>query len=176
MFARPLNRGDTFCNPQQWPACSWPIIKNRVAPAMNIDTCIDIYSNDRNWVVVHQEFRFINYIPLGHDCYLNVWNFLIIKLLWSSEKMTGKGLKWWCARFHSVATCNMWKTHLDVNSLRPEENGCNFKCLEWKLLHLLQILEKFVLEGPIKKRSSLVRILVWCCQASSHYFSQCLPR
>ena len=68
------------------------------------------------------------------------------------------------------------------NSLAPASFGSNFKSVINR--HILQI--KFMStscgivfnwkpQNPFGNKSTLVLIMAWCCQAQSHYLSQCWP-
>ena len=70
-----------------------------------------------------------------------------------------------------------------LNSLAPGTCGSNFNSMMFKL-----IIEKRNFSTPCKialrwmsqnltnEKSTLVQVMVWCRQATSHYLSQCWPR
>ena len=69
-----------------------------------------------------------------------------------------------------------------INSLAPGRFGCNFKNSIFKLALLIGTLRASsdkVLRWMIQDltdKSTLVQVMAWCRQATSHYLSQCWPR
>ena len=75
---------------------------------------------------------------------------------------------------------NMW---LVVNSLAPGRCDCNFKNVIFNLVLLIGIFRSFhdnalrwMPPDLIDDKSTLVRVMAWCRQATSHYLNQCWPR
>ena len=70
-----------------------------------------------------------------------------------------------------------------INSLAPGRCGCNVKLVIFKLtsrVHILSIWCEIALRWmPLDftdDKSTLVQVMAWCRQATSHYMNQCLPR
>ena len=70
-----------------------------------------------------------------------------------------------------------------VNSLAPGRFGCNFKNSIFKLALLIGIFKssynnilKWMPQDLTDDKSTLVQVMAWCRQATSHYLSQCWPR
>ena len=68
-----------------------------------------------------------------------------------------------------------------INSSPCGQNGCHFdifKCnfMDENLCILIWISLKFVPEGPIDNKSTLVQVMAWSHRVTSHYLSQCWPR
>ena len=71
--------------------------------------------------------------------------------------------------------CHIHVSPVELNSLAPGKFELNFRHVIFK-----QIL---VIDGwgisceiPLKDQSTLVQVIAWCHQATSHYLSQCWPR
>ena len=61
--------------------------------------------------------------------------------------------------------------------------GCGFKCVNLKhnlgidiLSVQLNITLEWIPEDLVDVKSTLVQVMAWCCQATSHYLNQCWPR
>ena len=72
---------------------------------------------------------------------------------------------------------------LKVNSLAPGWFQRNFRKVIFQLILVIDgwsISDKIVLKWMpmdlIDGKSTLVQVMAWCCQATSHYLSQCWPR
>ena len=66
-----------------------------------------------------------------------------------------------------------------VNWLTPGRCGSNSICGFFKLRYLEYLLWnglKWVAQNPINCKSTLVQVIAWYRQATSHYLSQCWPR
>ena len=75
-----------------------------------------------------------------------------------------------------------WWCH-EVNSLAPGKSGCNFENVVFKLALLICIFKSFydnvarwIPQDLTDNKSTLVQVMAWCHQATSHYLSQCWPR
>ena len=71
------------------------------------------------------------------------------------------------------------------NSLFPGRCGYNFKGVIFKLIIILwigilgascKIVVRWMPQNSIDDKSTLVKVMAWCCQASSHYLNLCWPR
>ena len=69
------------------------------------------------------------------------------------------------------------------NSLAPERSGCDYKNVISNLVLLIGIFRSphdnalwWMPQDLTDNKSTLVQVMVWCCQAESHYLSQCWPR
>ena len=70
-----------------------------------------------------------------------------------------------------------------VNSLAPEKFEWNFRYL---ILQIISVIDGWGISCELALRwmslditddkSTLVQVMAWCCQATSHYLSQCWPR
>ena len=79
---------------------------------------------------------------------------------------------------HTCVTRPQW-----VNSLALEKCDNNMKSIIFKLITQndslgtsWEIELSWVPQNLINEKSALVQVLAWCCQATSHYLSQCWPR
>ena len=71
---------------------------------------------------------------------------------------------------------------LFVNSLAPGKPRCHFKTAIFNLILLIGILTSSN-DNPLRwmpwdltdDKSTLVQVMAWCLQATSHYLSQCWP-
>ena len=69
------------------------------------------------------------------------------------------------------------------NSLAPGRCGCNLKLVIFKLTSRVDILSisceialRWMTQDFIDDKSTLVQVMAWCRQATSHYLGQCRPR
>ena len=69
------------------------------------------------------------------------------------------------------------------NSLAPGRPGCHFKTAIFNLVLLIGIFTSYNHNALrwmpwdfTKDKSTLVQVMAWCRQATSHYLSQCWPR
>ena len=72
-----------------------------------------------------------------------------------------------------------------INSLAPGRDGSNFKT-KTIIFELIihnntldthwEIAPKWMLQNLTDGKSTLFQAMAWCCQATSHYLSQCWPR
>ena len=69
-----------------------------------------------------------------------------------------------------------------LNSLTPGRCGCNFKNI-FKLISWIDTLSasrktvvRWMPQNSADDKSTLVQVMAWCHQATSHYLSQCWPR
>ena len=70
-----------------------------------------------------------------------------------------------------------------VNSLAPGRCGCYLKLVVFKLVSRINILSisceivlRWTPQDLTDDKSTLVQVMAWCRQATSHYQSQCWPR
>ena len=68
------------------------------------------------------------------------------------------------------------------NSLAPERPGCHFKTAIFHLVLLISIFTssndnvlRWMPWDLTDGKSTLIQVMAWCCQATSHYLSQCWP-
>ena len=71
----------------------------------------------------------------------------------------------------------------NVNSLAPGGFGCNFNISIFKLTLLIGTFRasfdkvlRWMIQDLTDDKSTLIQVMAWCCQATSHYLSQCWPR
>ena len=69
-----------------------------------------------------------------------------------------------------------------VNTLAPGRPGCHFKTAIFNLVLLIGLFRSSNNNAPkwmpwelTKDKSTLVQVMAWCLQATSHYLSQCWP-
>ena len=68
-----------------------------------------------------------------------------------------------------------------INLLAPGRCGCNLKNIIFKLMSWTDILwaaigVRWIPQNSIDDKPTLVQVMAWCHQATSHYLSQCRPR
>ena len=68
-----------------------------------------------------------------------------------------------------------------LNSLAPGRSECDSKNLTFNLVLLISIFRSshallWMPQDLTYDKSTLVQVMAWCCQATSHYLSQCWPR
>ena len=85
---------------------------------------------------------------------------------------------------HSTMFFLTCRTHtwVDFNSLSPWRSACNFENAIFNLVLLVGIFGfyhnalRWILSDLTDDKSTLVQVMAWCLQATSHYLSQCWPR
>ena len=72
---------------------------------------------------------------------------------------------------------------ININSLAPGGFGCNFKNSIFKLALPIGTFRasfdkvlRWMMQDLTDDKSTLVQVMAWCRQATSHYLSQCWPR
>ena len=77
----------------------------------------------------------------------------------------------------------VWICRHDVNSLAPGRPRCHFKTAFFILVLLIGIFTSSKDNAPrwmprdlTDDKSTLVQVMAWCCQVTSHYLNQCWPR
>ena len=82
----------------------------------------------------------------------------------------------------SINDINLWYD-FRVNSLTPVVLDYSIKLVDFKLISTIIIRSIFcemairwMLQYLTDDQSPLVQVMAWCCQATSHYLSQCWPR
>ena len=82
--------------------------------------------------------------------------------------------------WHRRCTTN---SHTTLNSLAPGRSGFNFKSAIFNLVLLIGIFRssydnalRWMSRDLSEDESTLVQVMAWCRQATSHYLSQCWPR
>ena len=87
---------------------------------------------------------------------------------------------WW--RIYSSVNHN-WFSLLPLNSLPPGRFQFNFRWVIFKLALVngvwgisYEIALRWMPLDLIDDKSTLVQVMAWCWQATSHYLSQCWPR
>ena len=70
-----------------------------------------------------------------------------------------------------------------VNSLAPRRCGCNFKNIIFQLVSwpdtfsaTSKIIVRWMPQNSTDEKSTLLQVMAWCRQATSHCLSQCWPR
>ena len=94
-------------------------------------------------------------------------------------------------KFHqnaiSTSVCSVTimdtSVHLNTaNSLAPRGFDYNLKLVNFKLIAMINFLSIFceiaiwMPQHLTNHYSTLVQVMAWCCQTTSHYLSQCWPR
>ena len=85
---------------------------------------------------------------------------------------------------HFVQSSCWWIcAKMKFNSLAPRWSGCNFKSVIFTLVLLIGIFKSsydnaisWMPQDFTDDESTLVQVMAWCRQATSHYLSQCWPR
>ena len=79
--------------------------------------------------------------------------------------------------------CHLKNHHVMLNSLVPGRCRCNLKLVIFKLTSRVAIFSisceialRWMPQDFTDDKSTLVQVMAWCRQASSHYLSQCWPR
>ena len=74
-------------------------------------------------------------------------------------------------------------SEIRINSLAPGGFDYSLKLVNFKLISTINIWSIFceiairwMPQHPTDHWSTLVQVMAWCCQATSHYLSQCWPR
>ena len=82
-------------------------------------------------------------------------------------------LFWWC-----LVVTQIW-----INSLAPGKSWCDFKNVIFNLALLIGIFKssydnvlRWMPQDLTDDKSTLVQVMAWCRQATSHYLNQCWPR
>ena len=82
-----------------------------------------------------------------------------------------------------VMHCYILLLYFRFNSLASGRSGCNFKSVIFTLVLLIGIFKSstdnainWMPQDFTDDKSTLVQVMAWCCQATSHYLSQCWPR
>ena len=100
-----------------------------------------------------------------HDSPLAVMSFIIINF---TNEYVGQNLYWYI-----------------INSLAPGRFEYNFRQVIFKLISVIDWWTWSFVQLPsnvwmspdlTEHKSTLVQVMAWCCQATSHYLSQCWPR
>ena len=70
-----------------------------------------------------------------------------------------------------------------INSLLRGRWGCNLELIILRFIWQIYIMSisceiviRWLPQDLTSDKSTLVQIMAWCCQATSHYLSQCWPR
>ena len=63
-----------------------------------------------------------------------------------------------------------------INLLAPGRWGNNLKSIIFNLALAVTLKLKWMVQIYVNEKSTLVQVMAWCRQATSHYLSQCLPR
>ena len=80
--------------------------------------------------------------------------------------------------------CTIWVIYSSeiINSLAPGRSRCSFENVVFKLGLLICIFKSSYdnivrwISQELTYKSTLVQVMAWCRQATSHYLSQCWPR
>ena len=97
----------------------------------------------------------------------------------------------WCHQVTSHFPCQCWLRSVSpygvtrpqwVNSLDPGRCGCNLKFAIFKLIWRGDLLSisceitlRWMTQDLSDDLSTLVQVMAWCHQATSHYLDQCWP-
>ena len=88
-----------------------------------------------------------------------------------------EGLWWYCPlglwrkRANKVELIGAWETWIGFYT-----SNFQVKFSDWWLGHLLQNSSPMNVSDLINDKSTVVQVMAWCLQATSHYLSQCWPR
>ena len=84
---------------------------------------------------------------------------------------------------HRIPVKQFQKCVIKFNSLAHGRFGLNFKIIIFKLISWTdisctscKIFVRWIPPSSIGDKSTLVQVMAWCHQATSHYLSQCWPR
>ena len=95
-------------------------------------------------------------------------------------KVTKTSSKWRHFGFCDIACLDRgFQATYAINSLTPERYRSNYANVSLNSFH---VGKKFpwtwseVPQSPIDDKSTLVKVMTWCCRATRHYLSQCRPR
>ena len=76
-----------------------------------------------------------------------------------------------------------WRHCRFINSMAPGRSQCNFKNVIFNLPLLMGIFKsaydkilRWMPQDLTVDKSTLVQVMAWCRQATSHYLNQCWPR
>ena len=104
------------------------------------------------------------------------WSDCIVQSMWLNHDLT------WYNIEYSNAMTNV-EHRSDFNSLAPGRPGCHVKTAIFNLLLLIGIFTssndyalRWMPWDLTNDKSTLVQVMAWCSQATSHYLSQCWPR
>ena len=106
-----------------------------------------------------KDFFLFIHITMGgwHRLFMNVFKFILLFI---------------------PITMGVWHHHF--NSPAPGRSECDFKNLIFNLVLLIVIFRcshdnalRWMPQDLTDDKSTLVQVMVWCCQATSHYLSQC---
>ena len=82
---------------------------------------------------------------------------------------------------HEFTTTHWW-WKISINSLAPGRPGCHFKTAIFNLVLVIGIFTssndnalRWMPWDLTDDKSTLVQVMTWCRQATSHYLSQCWP-
>ena len=87
-----------------------------------------------------------------------------------------------CVRLSSARLLPIWSSKRLVNSLAPGRPRCHFKTAIFNFILLIGIFTsskynalRWMPRDLTDDKSTLVQVMAWCRQATSHYLSQCWP-
>ena len=87
-------------------------------------------------------------------------------------------LQYW----NNTGNWNSYSKKTDFNSLAPGRPGCHFETAIFNLVLLIGIFTssnynalRWMPLDLTEDKSTLVQVMAWCRQATSHYLSQCWP-
>ena len=85
--------------------------------------------------------------------------------------------------WHRYCALHTDRWYLGFNSLAPGRTGCHFKTAIFNLVLFIGIFTsskdnalRWMPRDLTDDKSTLVQVMTWCLQATSHYLSQCWPR
>ena len=86
-------------------------------------------------------------------------------------------------KFKCHCISNHLTCHMTINSLAPGRFQFNFRWVIFKLTLVnggwgisYEIALRWMPLDLTDDKSTLVQVMAWCCQATSHYLNQCWPR
>ena len=93
-------------------------------------------------------------------------------------------LKAFLPKFRSFSSIT--NVHSLLNWLAPVRGATNFKSVIFNLIMLIiqnsnldtryEIFLSWILQNRTDEKSTLIQVMAWCCQATSHYLRQWWPR
>ena len=87
-----------------------------------------------------------------------------------------------CSR-NVIVKRKSWTWPSEINSLAPGRSKCDFKNVIFNLALLIGIFKssydkvlRWMPQDLTDDKSTLIQVMAWCRQATSHYLKQCWPR
>ena len=150
---------------------AWVGVLNSFSPQSHIDW-VDGLVPSRKLAVKHSKDQTIGLPSVTEFQYFGLRNMKLMKFgYWSRFS--------WLTALPSLLPL-LWRT---VNSLAFGKCGNNFKIVISNSILQIDILSisceialRRMPQNPFDDKSTLVKVMAWCCQATSHYLNQLWPR